>query len=912
MYRRIVLLLIVALAVAILLLGVWIDKRHSDLMRRCAKAYDNREGEIFNIEALPQNFRAAGAERFNWVHQDPETNAKQYQVSGDNIVPHADSSLLVPNPRIIFFSGAEDDNRELLRISADRGTVVFEKRREKGTAAAKWKTTLDKGILSGNVKMKTPDGITAYFESAEWNAQNRMIVSDQPVTIETPHFTVYGAGLESVATINADEIIIKKDVRVIFDELADEAFANAFGLGDSAIRGKDVGIVITCDGAMSYRISNKDVTFEDNVLLCPVRGSYSEPPVAEARDAWLTKFDAGKEAVVTGDRTDGPVLFARKSVAIKLERVRADGEGADAPSAIEELTALKDVWLLRLDNVAHSDQLTFKPGGATFTGEPAYLSQGGLELEAPVFRISGIAGTGSAEISCDKPGQLRSTVAWGGMGVSPADTAARPMVITWEKRFLWSQEQQSATFDGGVVARDESGRLDTDRLILTFGSESADDLGLDSMRARGNVRYEEKDTLIRTKEMFYNRTTGAIELTSGEKGMASLRMAKDIIESETLTIIRKKRRHQLSGDGLGRMRYYETADAQAGVDRPSYDIRWKKRCDYAEDVATFTGDVVALRGDSELRCDTLTMEFAESENAGAGQHPTRVIAEGHVVFDDRDSPEGIRAQGDRMTYDYDSRIMKLERTTPYDETKRNPPPDAVAAVDIRSNRLTSRMFHYVEEEGTKRHFLWTRRGGEVDAKRLGTGVMLDKALERTRVRCMGSILYGPADRIVTLLPKAELALGEGLLPQRLLPVEPEQLADTTVALFVQDVRVRRLTLDRATGELKLEMTLNCNFLEVHFAPLEDADGGNKIGIVRMRAYGDVEMVRLVDPRQAAEGGSAVWRTHPRHEWIAEIEGDPHAILTQDHTQTACKKIIFQGVPVDVKLEGVVSGEAAPQ
>jgi len=81
MYRRIVLLLIVALAVAILLLGVWIDKRQSDLARRCAEAYDSGEGETVNIDALPENFRAAAAERFNWVHQDPETNAKQYQVS---------------------------------------------------------------------------------------------------------------------------------------------------------------------------------------------------------------------------------------------------------------------------------------------------------------------------------------------------------------------------------------------------------------------------------------------------------------------------------------------------------------------------------------------------------------------------------------------------------------------------------------------------------------------------------------------------------------------------------------------------------------------------------------------------------------------------------------------------------------
>lgn len=911
MYRKTVLLLIFGLAVAILLLGIWIDKRQSELARRCAEAYDNSEAQALTLDVLPVNFPAAVTDRFDWTHHDPETNAKQYQISGTNIVPHADSSLEVFQPVIIFFSGARD-GRELLRVSADRGAVVFEKRRERGSAVAEWKTILDKGILSGNVTMETPDGITAHFESAQWNAQNRMIVSDAPVTIETSHFTVYGTGLESVAAINADEIIIKKDVRVVFDEQADGAFAKAFELGDSAIRGKDVGMVITCDGTMSYQISSKNVTFEDNVLLCPVTGSYSETPVAEARAAWIARFDAGKEAVLTSGAIDGPVLFARKSIAVKLEPAGPSGEGAGTPGAIEELIALEDVWLLRGNDLAHGDQLTFGPGRATVIGKPAYLSQNGLELEAPVFRISGFAGEETAAVSSDKPGRLRSAVAWGTLGASSADTAPRPMVITWEKRFLWSQEQKNATFEGNVVALDESGRLDTDRLILSFGGESADDLGLNSMRARGNVRYEEKDTLIKTKEMLYDRVTGAIELTGGEEGRAALKMGKDIIESETLTITRNKREYQLSGDGLGRMRYFETADAQANADEPSYDIRWNKRCAYGEDLATFTGDVVALRGDSELRCDTLSMELAESKKPGEGRHPTRVVADGHVVFDDRDSPEGIRAQGDRMTYDYDSQIMKLERTTPYDATVRNPPPDAVAAIDISSHRLTSRMFHYIEEEGTKERFLWTRRGGEVDAKRLGSGATLDKTLERTRVRCVGSILYGSANRIVTLLPKADLSLGQGLLPERLLPVDAERLAETVVVLFVKDVRVRRETLDRTTGKFRVDLTLDCNFLEVHFAPVEGPDGDKKKGVVRMRAYGDVEMVRVGDPNQTATGGSAIWRSVPRHEWIAEIEGDPYATLTQDQTRTTCKKVIFQGVPVDVQLEDVISIEAAPQ
>lgn len=77
-----------------------------------------------------------------------------------------------------------------------------------------------------------------------------------------------------------------------------------------------------------------------------------------------------------------------------------------------------------------------------------------------------------------------------------------------------------------------------------------------------------------------------------------------------------------------------------------------------QQVATFTGNVDAVQGNTRLRSDKMRVFYTSRENqpaGGSGQSVTRIEAEGNVVV----TKPGETAQGDTGIYDLTSRKMTL-------------------------------------------------------------------------------------------------------------------------------------------------------------------------------------------------------------------------------------------------------------
>ena len=897
MYRKVVLILIVVLSVSILVVGIAVDKEHAELYRRGAEV---------NVVPPSQDEERLYGKGVALTRFDRANKYKLYSITGNNFFPHRDGPYEIVRPSLTLFSG-EEDNRELVTVSAEHG--FFEPRRESLGGGSRLETIPAKGSLSGNVVMQTPDGIRATFQTAEWREDTRMITSEGPIRIETPNFIVYGTGLESVASAEADEIIIRKNIRVVFDEVADAAFADAFALEDSTIRNADVGMVITCDGTLSYKKSEKSITFEENVLLVPVTGSFSRSPVAQARQLWLDRVNAGESVLLNLDMSPDPALFARKSVAITLSTQQALPAAKDGAWTIEKITALENVWFLRGEDTVHADRLDFSGKSADIAGAPAQLWHGPLELEGGRFGISGLSREGAPSIVATEPGVLRTDMAtWGGIGpAADEQDAQRRATISWDKGFAWNEKERNALFEGKVVAEDASGRLLADELNLDLGSDGVSDaMTLKSMRAVKDVRYEEADTIILADEMFYDRGTGVINLTRGPGGRASLKKGSDVIESEELTVVKADGDYRLNGKGLGRMLYFQDPEKQK---EPSYDIRWRESCAYGDNMADFRGEVKAVQDKSELKCGALSMEFAEPKEGSTVHTPRRIVAQDNVMFDDLSPERRLHARGDKMTYDYDTRIMRLESTTPFDQDLRNPPPEAMALVDLGGHRLRSRVINYREDEDSGARLLWTRRGGEVAGSRIVDPGTPQEMIERIALRCDKTVLYGDAGSIGDLLDRVELALGKEPLPDRLLPIEDSEEAETSIAIFVGDAHKVRLLWQ--TGEdpehMKDKLWLKCRYLETHFVSAADTGRSGKLDIARIRALGDVEMDWEMNGQPVrVTGHEVIWVRDPVKEWTAEITGDPYATFARGREVPAVyEKIILEGFPADVSMERIM-------
>ncbi|MFH0965606.1 MAG: LptA/OstA family protein [Planctomycetota bacterium] len=458
-----------------------------------------------------------------------------------------------------------------------------------------------------------------------------------------------------------------------------------------------------------------------------------------------------------------------------------------------------------------------------------------------------------------------------------------------------------------MEASDETGRLEAEGLELAFDTEGGQ-RQLRKMTARGNARYrQEKPYRVAQAETIeYTPKEGTLDLAGGERGLASVEEEAEVIEAEALRLEGEDGSQRLTGKGVGRLQYYEgVVDPRAReTSRPAYDIRWKQRCSLTEKRAVFEGEVEALQARSRLRSNVLELGFEAAPGGKASRAPRTLAARGGVVFDDLSRGESLQAKGDILTFDFSTQVMKLESTAEYDEEARNLPEGAVASITFGPNRLSSRTVYYLEDKDTSERLLWTQRGGEADIQRFERRGQREELVERTRVRCRGSIVYAPPRRLEEAAKRAGMPFGKTPMPEGLVAAPTKDVTEDGLALFVDDVRVRREVAPRAGGKLEVELELACRYLETHFGKEK---GSNREQMTRMGAAGRVQITHKKRHKETvATGERMTWERDDQREWRAELLGAPYARVEDEDKQLTGKRVMLYGNPAEVKVEEAVS------
>jgi hypothetical protein len=292
-----------------------------------------------------------------------------------------------------------------------------------------------------------------------------------------------------------------------------------------------------------------------------------------------------------------------------------------------------------------------------------------------------------------------------------------------------------------------------------------------------------------------------------------------------------------------------------------------------------------------------------------------------VEYEDLTQELPLLAQGDVMTFDLASGVMELARTTPFVGEPLNLPEEAMASFTFGESRLQGRVIYYLGDDETGDRLLWTQRGGAVDVKRLDETAPGRPLMERTQVRCQGTILQAPPHRLVEAARRAKLPFGTRPMPEARLLDPDETPASTGVLLFVDKVRLRREIPKPSDGVMYVELDMKCGYLEVHFSEPEagassegdgtsgpkEGEAGGSADITKMGAQGHVNIVHVDGIRETlVKGDTAVWRRDPRRQWIAEVVGEPYAEFRkddwkQDHYVHG-KKVKLWGYPAEVRID----------
>ncbi|MFH0965607.1 MAG: hypothetical protein V2A58_16545 [Planctomycetota bacterium] len=330
MYRKTLLILIVVLSLGILVIGFKIDKELAEMTRLGTASYVTPDEEVGGsgegraMEGVP----AGGVREFRFTDLDAKTNLIVYRVSGRNAYPHRDGTIEIVRPRIVFYS-SKPENEEVLRVSADRG--IYHPRRRKGPKERE--NAEAKGTLRGNVVLELAQGVRAHLPSADWSEKTRKVTSPGEVVIESPDFRVYGEELEAVASAENDEVLIRRNVCVIFDKAEGTTLERIFAGEKREETASATGVVITCDGVMSYSAKRKNVTFEEKVLVTQTGGGFSPRADGGGPEAMAGGGGRGREGGAGHEGREGAGAL-RGGVARDRFRGGGRGEQTDDPQGL--------------------------------------------------------------------------------------------------------------------------------------------------------------------------------------------------------------------------------------------------------------------------------------------------------------------------------------------------------------------------------------------------------------------------------------------------------------------------------------------------------------------------------------------------------------------------------------------------
>ncbi len=549
-----------------------------------------------------------------WVYKfmNQQTQRQEGMISGLQAVFRGDNAVDIIKPLLVLAGqGDLDVNVGEVHITAESGNV-----------------DKDKGLvrLFKDVKAEGRDFVIR-ADHILYSFADQSLTSDGPVEIErdavaadgtkTPAMTLNGLGADvdmGLKTMKIRSNVVAHVIKVSKDFLAAGGDSEPLPL-------EPTDVTITSDGPMTYQHLARKVTFTQNV-----------------------------KAVY------GPRVLTCDELTVQLGNV----EGKRDP-VVSDIFAVGNVTLSFQGQVARGQKLEWHnvTQSATLEGETC-------EVTSPDFRIAGqklVLYRVTSRFDVKGPGTLH----WGTQAApdppqpseapapSPAEAAAAAVpvgilklskdnniTVTWQTSMSYDVQARYATFAGGVVARQTDSSLKCDQLKINFRQDSSD---IDSVVAAGNVSVRDVNATsgrdILCQELTWNAQADTVELTAVKGQSVSITQGPLTVSSSRLVL--DNARTSLDCPAPGRL---TMVPADAAQPSSPVTVQWQDSMQFVQrpqPAATFTGGVLAQRGDESLKAGRLRIDFDPKMN------PLKVTARDAAVIEVRSTSDLFPAAGAAST-----------------------------------------------------------------------------------------------------------------------------------------------------------------------------------------------------------------------------------------------------------------------
>ena len=250
MFRKIVLLLILVVSIAILWIGIHASRAKPGVRTdSLPPPTPDEQGTALQAEK-PGESVEKGPEKFFHQTYDHETGLVKYICKGEKAFRHKDGTLEVTSPEIIMYGRtASGHNEPKVNMMARKGVVNF---REEGENTELVSVRFNKDVLVTSLDAQRP--VKAAFDDIAWENKRNLISTDGPVKIWSDDYEIRGRGfhgdsdLREIKITKSDYVVLKKSGKIL-----------GAGSGDDAFK-------ITCTGPLAFNRSDRFVRLNENVV----------------------------------------------------------------------------------------------------------------------------------------------------------------------------------------------------------------------------------------------------------------------------------------------------------------------------------------------------------------------------------------------------------------------------------------------------------------------------------------------------------------------------------------------------------------------------------------------------------------------------------------------------------------------
>ncbi|KPK59726.1 MAG: hypothetical protein AMK73_08465 [Planctomycetes bacterium SM23_32] len=449
-------------------------------------------------------------------------------------------------------------------------------------------------------------------DSVVYRVTDRSLTSNDPVRLQKdttdaegnrkPALVVMGRGM--AVDLRMGHMTILEEVEARLHGVSEDFLAAELEEPDGAEDTRDV--VITSKGRLLYEHLAHKVSFADHVH------------------------------VLSGERELG---------CDQLTILLGESEGSDRLE-VSDIVATGGVELNYLHQVARGQKLEWHNVTQTgvLTGEdgrPASMTTPEFEMAGgrlTFYRVNDrfhAEGPGTLrwkatgpEPAAEAPAQVE---AW---GVGPLDlSSGQPVRISWQSSMTYHVAERIASFQGQVVAHQQSSSLACEQLALTLEPDGGQ---IQKVEAGGGVCMHdetgEQGREVLCDRLVWDARKDRIELIAAEGQTVSVAVGPHTITSRDVVFNNADRVLECPVAGRLAVRSSprpEGLGAEAAEAEP-IEVVWQDRMSFHQQAApqaSFSGQVAASRGNHVMKGDRLRVEF------NADMEPLTIVATGNAVLD---------------------------------------------------------------------------------------------------------------------------------------------------------------------------------------------------------------------------------------------------------------------------------------